>query len=367
MINTILQGDSSVILDTLPAKSIDCCVTSPPYYALRDYGVTGQIGLEDTPELFIEKLVKVFRGVHRVLKDEGTLWLNIGDSYWGGKGKSGSQSPSDAEARNIGGKSITKKYQQLGGKYTIRPTDRTHENIKAKDMIGIPWMLAFALRTDGWYLRQDIIWHKPNPMPESVRDRCTKAHEYIFLFSKSKKYYYDAYAIEEPCVWDIGGLTEKRIGRAEENHKAMPNMLKNGIRPKKKGPQTFGGTKARNEQESGGDPRNGHRTDENSQWGKVWDNEKPTRNKRSVWTVATRPFKDAHFATFPRELIVDCIKAGCPEGGTVLDPFWGAGTTGIVAKSLDRNYLGIEINPEYIDISKKRFEKLGLLFNPSPH
>lgn len=356
-VNKIIEGNCLDVLKTLPDRSINCCVTSPPYYGLRDYGHGKQIGMEETPELFAETMTAIFAEVKRVLKDDGVLWLNLGDSYWGGKGKSAQAwSTANTERETING-----KQHQITGMGETRPTDKKHSFIKPKDLIGIPWMVAFALRANGWYLRQDIIWNKPNPMPESVTDRCTKSHEYIFLLSKSKQYFYDAAAIEEPCVWDTGGMTEKRVDRAEENHKAMPTVLKNGIRPKKKGPQTFGGKKARDGQESGGDPRNGHRTDENSQWGKVWDNEKPTRNKRTVWTVATKPFREAHFATFPEELIYDCIKAGCPENGIVLDPFMGAGTTGLVARKLNRNFVGIELNPEYIEIAESRLSKeLGM-------
>ena len=349
-INKIYNLPCLEMLIKLPDNSIDCCVTSPPYYGLRDYGHDGQIGLEATPELYVEKMVAVFREVRRVLKDDGTLWLNLGDSYWGGKGQSSQAWSTEHTDRGV----IQGKQHQISGKGETRPTDRKHEYIKPKDLIGIPWMVAFALRADGWYLRQDIIWHKPNPMPESVTDRCTKAHEYIFLMSKSARYYYDADAIAERCVWDEGGMTEARVDRAEEHHKAMPNGYKNGIRPKKKGPQTFGGAKARSHQANGGDPRNGNRTDENSQWGKVWDSDKPTRNKRSVWTVTTKPFSEAHFATFPEDLIVPCIKAGCPEGGIVLDPFMGAGTTALVAHKLNRNYIGSEINPDYCKIAEKR-------------
>ena len=304
------------MLKTFPDECVDTCVTSPPYFQQRDYSVTGQIGLEKTPEEFIKNLVDVFSEVRRVMKKEATLWVNIGDSYW---------------------------------------NKHKHPAIKQKDLVGVPWMLAFALRAEGFYLRQDIIWEKPNVLPESVTDRCTKSHEYIFLLSKSKDYYYDADAIAEPCVWDTGGLTEERIDRAEESHKAMPTKLKNGIRPKKKSPQTFGGKKAREGQAGDGDPRNGGRSDKNSQWGKVWAPEKPTRNKRSVWTVAPRPYTDAHFAVYPEDLIIDCIKAGCPPGGLVLDPFSGSGTTALVAKKNGRDFIGIDLNEEYIELSEKRF------------
>lgn len=355
-VNKIIEGNCLDVLKTLPDNSVNCCVTSPPYYNLRDYGHGEQIGMEETPELFVENMTNIFAEVKRVLKDDGVLWLNLGDSYWG-SGKWNSTGGNSMFGKTMNGGWVAEAKERNTPNHSMSK----HNIIKPKDLIGIPWMVAFALRANGWYLRQDIIWNKPNPMPESVTDRCTKSHEYIFLLSKSKQYFYDAAAIEEPCVWDTGGMTEKRVDRAEENHKAMPTVLKNGIRPKKKGPQTFGGKKARDGQAGGGDPRNGHRTDENSQWGKVWDNEKPTRNKRTVWTVATKPFREAHFATFPEELIYDCIKAGCPEGGIVLDPFMGAGTTGLVARKLNRNFVGIELNPEYIEIAESRLSKeLGM-------
>ena len=307
--NSITPGDALSVLRTLPGCCVDCCVTSPPYYGLRDYGtaswqggdpgcshevvrergfeqtkqatsrgnakpykavcsrcggvrIDAQIGLENTPEGYVARLQDVFGEVRRVLKPDGTLWLIVGDTYWGGKG-------------------------------TIRPADRPHPHIKAKDLIGIPWMLAFALRSEGWYLRQDIIWHKRNPMPESVRDRCTKAHEHIFLLSKSKQYYFDSEAI-----------AEKAAG------------VKNGVY---------------------------------------------VRNKRDVWTVNAKPCCAMHFATYPQELIVDCISAGCRAGGLVLDPFMGSGTTALVARKLSRSFFGVELNPEYVSIAEARLrEELGL-------
>lgn len=343
--NIIYNEKCETGLLRLPAKSVQCCVTSPPYFGLRDYKHKDQIGMEKTPELFIQKLVEVFRQVHRVLKDDGVLWVNIGDSYWGGKGSNG-QSVSRNTANKRGA------IQSPGTPIeTMRAVDGKHESIKPKDLIGIPWMLAFALRADGWYLRQDIIWNKPNPMPESVTDRCTKAHEYLFLLSKRPNYYFDNEAIKEPCVWDTGGLTELRSERAEEGHKSSPTAIKNGIRPKRKGPQTFGGSKAIKNEIEEGDPRyrNG-----SEQWGRVWDNEGATRNKRSVWNVATKPFKDAHFAVFPPELIIPCIKAGSKPGDVVLDPFFGSGTTGEVALRLEREYIGFEISPEFIAIADRR-------------
>lgn len=317
--NKIIQGNCLEVLKTLPDNSIDCCVTSPPYFGLRDYGTAEQIGLEETPELFVAALVKVFSEVKRVLKEEGTLWLNIGDSYWGGKGMSGARDAEYQEKRNLTGQSMNAKYQQMGGKNKMRAQDAKHDVIKPKDLIGIPWMVAFALRSSGWYLRQDIIWNKPNPMPESVGDRCTKAHEYIFLLSKSAKYYFDADAIKTKMEC---GEHDKR---ARQGRKRFPTELVNGIR--------------------------GDSPDKIYEWA----------NKRSVWTVNTMPYSEAHFATFPERLITDCIKAGCPENGIVLDPFFGAGTTGLVSRKLHRNFVGIELNPEYIEIANSRlFKELGM-------
>ena len=322
MINKIIEGDCLKSLREMPDKSVNCCITSPPYYGLRDYGNEGQIGLEETPEQFVEQLVQVFREVKRILKDDGTLWLNLGDSYWGGKGKSGSRDGEYQEERAINGKSLNKKHQQMGGKGETRPTDKKHDVIKPKDLIGIPWMVAFALRSDGWYLRQDIIWHKPNPMPESVTDRCTKAHEYIFLLSKSKQYYFDNDAIRGPIK-----LTEGDTVRFRERKTSSP----------------FGNR------------------DEDTQQREVKYDEIKGANKRSVWAVNTKPYSGAHFATFPEELITDCIKAGCPENGIVLDPFGGAGTTAVVARKLNRNYLLCELNPDYIKIAENRLkQELGL-------
>lgn len=317
--NTVLQGDCLEVLKTLPDKSINCCVTSPPYYGLRDYGVDGQIGLEETPEEYIEKLVDVFREVRRVLKDDGTLWLNIGDSYWG----------SGSRGYDFTGKMTEASQIQVGSKGTINLSNipklvGEYEGIKNKDLIGIPWMLAFALRADGWYLRQDIIWQKPNPMPESVKDRCTKSHEYIFLLSKQPKYYFDYEAIQEDAVCK----DDKRFGegRIEYDGKRTDAGVENT-----KAQQSF-----------------------------VTINEK--RNKRDVWNVSTQAVKEAHFATFPEKLIEPCILAGCPVGGVVLDPFFGSGTTGRVATRLNRQYLGIELNPDYIEIANKRTDNIQMSF-----
>ena len=299
----IIQGDCVDVLKTLPDGIVNTCITSPPYFGLRDYGVDGQIGLEETPDQYVAKLVEVFREVRRILRDDGTLWLNLGDSY---------ASDSKSGGRNDTKKMYGEKSQQLSNHVKLKIS----HGLKPKDLIGIPWRVAFALQADGWYLRQDIIWHKPNPMPESVTDRCTKAHEYIFLLSKSQKYYYDNEAIKEPSVC-YGSDARSDLG----------NIRYEGKRTK-------------------------DTTGKNGQQSFVTIND--TRNKRSVWTVSTKPFSEAHFATFPEELISPCVLAGCPEGGLVYDPFMGAGTTAYVAKKLGRHFLGSELNPAYIDIANKR-------------
>ena len=278
---------------------VQTCVTSPPYFGLRDYGHDGQIGLEDTPDEYIEAMVEVFSCVKNILADDGTLWLNIGDSYAG----------NNSQASNNGRAGF--------GNARERVVNRTGEGLKTKDLIGIPWMLAFALRADGWYLRQDIIWHKPNPMPESVTDRCTKAHEYIFLMSKSPKYYYDNETIKEQVKQDYG--TRDRANGKYHNEGS-------GLQP--------------------------HTGLEKSY---------ETANKRSVWTVTTKPYEGAHFAVFPTDLIEPCILAGAPVGGVVLDPFMGSGTTAQVAQSLGRQYLGCELNPEYAPLQKKRLAQQSLI------
>jgi len=293
----IFYGDSLSVLFEIEDESINTCVTSPPYYGLRDYGIEGQYGLESTPDEYIEVLVNVFREVRRVLRNDGTLWINLGDSYC---------------ANRTYQVSPTKHKNLLFGKSNA---SKVPDGLKPKDIMGIPWRVAFALQKDGWFLRQDIIWNKTNPMPESVKDRCTKSHEYIFLLSKSQKYYYDNESIKEP-------VAESTIQRLSQVN------LKNQNGSERVPGKTNGNMKA------------------------VGDCEK--RNKRSVWSVSTKPYKEAHFATFPEDLIIPCILAGCPEDGLVLDPFSGSGTTGIVSLKLNRRFLGIEINKEYIDISEKR-------------
>lgn len=317
-------------LKLLPDNSIDCCVTSPPYFGLRDYGTEEQIGMEQTPDEFVDKLVQVFSEVKRVLKPEGTLWLNLGDSY-GGSGR--------GPAGNLNGDehSMHEKHKPFKS-----------QMVKPKDLIGVPWMVAFALRANGWYLRQDIIWNKPNPMPESVTDRCTKSHEYIFLMSKSQKYFYDAESIRT-------ALKDESIARLAQN---IENQTGSSRVPGKTNGKMKAVRKEFQPNEAGsGSGLKGHSGYFNAE-GEL--NCRDTANKKSVWTVTTKPFKEAHFATFPEELILDCIKAGCPIDGVVLDPFMGAGTTALVSRKLNRNYIGFELNKDYISIATKRLnDELG--------
>jgi DNA modification methylase len=361
----ILIGDNRITLATIPDRSVQCCVTSPPYWGLRDYGtatwdggdpscdhqgkpmatkaninrncgtgndvknaqarefykdicgkcgakrIDSQIGLEQTPDEYVEQMVAVFRQVHRVLRDDGTLWLNLGDSY-------SAMRDSKARPDTLRGDGTG---TAVGSAANRNPANLKAAGLKHKDLVGIPWRVAFALQADGWYLRQDIIWHKPNPMPESVTDRCTKAHEYIFLLSKSAKYYFDHEAIKEeaktpPAVRD-------KHGEGYQADYAKGDRFSAG------------------ERTWGADGR---------------------KNKRSVWTVTTKPFRGAHFATFPPQLIEPCILAGSKPGDTILDPFFGAGTTGLVAQRHKRNWIGCELNPEYAEIARKRLETEQNLF-----
>jgi len=326
--NKLYEEDCIDALKGIDAETVHCCVTSPPYYGLRDYGDQRQIGLESTPEEYIEKLVSVFREVKRVLMDDGTLWINISDSY-SGSGKGGAGYTNNAlqykQGTNTG---------SLGKGTLVKQST----GCKPKDLIGIPWMLAFALRADGWYWRDTIIWHKPSCMPESVKDRTTRSHEYILLFSKNKNYYYNADAIKTEAKNPIDDI--RRINGVNNGHKSVPDTLKNGLRGRK--PRT--GVDSRGVNQGNGDILN-----------------TMTVNKRSVWTVSIQPLREAHFATFPERLIIDCIKAGCPIGGVVLDPFFGSGTTGIVARKLGCYYIGCEINSKYIKIFKNRIlQELGM-------
>lgn len=308
----ILIGDALTKLKTLSDGAVRCCVTSPPYWGLRDYGVESQMGLEPTVGEFIEGMVAVFRDVRRVLADDGTLWLNMGDSYagsWGAQGRQG-------DSGHMAGRSVVSarqieahpKRQSRTGSLGKTP------GLKPKDLCGIPWRVAMALQADGWYLRSDIIWSKPNPMPESVADRPTKSHEYLFLLSKSERYFYDADAIAVPATY--AGRTVKTNG--------ADGMVSE---------------------------RFGHETREGLKRGITVGE---TRNERTVWTIPTRPYPQAHFATYPIDLPVRCIKAGSAEGDTVLDPFLGSGTTAAAAVMLGRKYIGIELNPEYAKLAQDR-------------
>lgn len=360
----IKQGDCLEVLKTLPSESVNCCITSPPYWGLRDYGTgewiggdptcshkrdskqseltqTGhrnlegavgdgiykdkckrcgaerkdrQIGLELTPSMYVQKIVEVFREVKRILKKDGTLWLNLGDSYATTSGGMEQLRDMGKDTPSYGKIKYSDGYEGVSQKGKSEAKKR--DGLKHKDLIGIPWRVAIALQSDGWYLRQDIIWHKPNPMPESVTDRCTKAHEYIFLMSKNPNYYFDNKAIQEPCTTQEGrpsAIVRDRVYGYNSKQAAL------------------------------GRARGGEETPEPS-----------TRNKRSVWSVNVKPYKEAHFATFPKELIEPCVLAGCPKDGTILDPFGGSGTTAEVAIENGRNALLVELNPEYIELAKTR-------------
>jgi len=371
----IICGDALTELRKLPDESVNCCVTSPPYWGLRDYGVPGQLGLEKTPEEYVAHLVEVFREVRRVLRKDGSLWLNLGDCYHngdkGGYAKDGVKALDSLQRSN------------LGANFIGAPNRMPHPTLKPKDLVGIPWRVAFALQADGWWLRQDIIWAKPNPMPESVRDRCTKAHEYLFMFSKNGKailwrakdtlewsykpdlseilgydekgkpirrwmgfsYWYDAEAVKESAIYRED---ERPFGSAGGNRHGDEGKI---YKPLYKDAQSYGGKHS--------DKQRGHgrrHAGFNERWDAMSKEEQcgSMRNLRSVWPIATRPYAEAHFATFPPEIPERCIKAGCPKGGTVLDPFFGAGTTGLVAMRLGREFIGLELNEKYCEMARKR-------------
>lgn len=336
---TILTGCCLSLLANMPEQSVHACVTSPPYFGLRDYSVQGQIGLEQTPDEYVATMVRVFREVRRVLRDDGTLWLNIGDSY---------ASAWACNRRNVIGSGSLEN-----GKREARP-NRLVNGLKEKDLIGIPWRLAFALQQDGWYLRCDVIWNKPNPMPESVTDRPTRCHEYLFLLTKSERYAYDAEAIREPAEHSSIKRWQQNIDAQEGSSRANGGKKTNGNMKSVGGPGRSDKQRGHSRRHEGFNERwDGLTKSEQAKFG---------RNKRSVWTVATKPFSEAHFATYPPELIEPCILAGCPAGGTVLDPFFGAGTTGLVADRHGRHCLGIELNPDYVKIAEKRLRKDAGLF-----
>jgi DNA modification methylase len=319
----LIVGDVRDVLRKLPDQSVNCVVTSPPYFGLRDYGVGGQIGLEATPDAFVSEMVGVFREVRRVLRNDGTVWLNLGDSYAAQRG--GTHQPAETLGGGVSGKTCEGGRVNRGRHDGYNPTRNASAiGLKHKDLIGIPWMVAFALRADGWYLRQDIIWNKPNPMPESVRDRCTKSHEYIFLLTKSERYFFDGEAIKEP-------LAASSIPRLMQNVDAQVGTTRHVGK-------TNGNFKAQGDLQTG------------------------LRNKRSVWTVTTKPFKGAHFATYPPDLVEPCVLAGCPVEGTVLDPFGGSGTTAMMALRHKRNAVMIELNPSYAMIARLR-----VLADMDPH
>lgn len=371
-LHQILVGDCIEMMRTLPDKSVHTCVTSPPYFALRDYGVDGQIGLEASPQEFIDRLVLVFREVHRVLRDDGTLWVNMGDSY------AANGVPGQSNLAALG-----ERYRGGGAKRDTLKKPRKHltGNLKQKDLMGIPWRLAFALQNDGWYLRQDIIWHKPNPMPESTRDRCTKAHEYLFLLSKSPRYHYDSDAIREPANMTGKGNANGFRGGAYidgatfENAEGGQRTIRGNSQPVPKGWDTSTGEGGHGSYHKDGAAR-GSKRNSFARETKYTDGEQgqkaqhrpgradvdygETRNKRSVWTVATHGFKGAHFATFPPDLIRPCILAGAPRGGLVLDPFGGAGTTALVAMQEGRRSVLCELNPEYAALARARLDAAWL-------
>lgn len=396
----IICGNSLSALKDLPSNSVQVCITSPPYYGLRDYGtgkwvggdpncphkritkyspktITGhaqeelrgnvgdaiykkicplcgavrvdeQIGLEETPEDYIQNLVSIFREVKRILKDDGTLWVNIGDTY-------NASSYHKDEKTSGHGKQGTNRgvYENVVERPTVR-------NCKPKDLIGIPWMLAFALRNDGWYLRQDIIWHKPNPMPEAVKDRCTKSHEYIFLLSKKPNYYFDHDAIQEEAVTSEGrlpGVVRDRVFEYNSKRNNNPEAFLLGANDRKPHASDYkylAGARTKNCQYDGQEPNTFHINRELGYDDPVYQ----VRNKRDVWSINISPYKGAHFATFPEKLVEPCVLAGSREGDIVLDPFNGSGTTGAVAMKYGRKYIGVELNPEYVKLTEKRFDEL---------
>jgi DNA modification methylase len=310
---TILLGDVRERLADVEPGSVQTCVTSPPYWGLRDYGHDGQLGLESTPDEYVARMVGVFREVRRVLADDGTLWLNLGDSYAG----SGKGAWSNDETRQLNRHRVKERYVPTRAESPL--AGKTPDGLKPKDLVGIPWRVAFALQADGWWLRQDIIWHKPNPMPESIRDRCTKSHEYLFLLAKSERYFYDNEAIAEQAL-------HSSLGNVERKPATLRGAPKDGV--------------------SGNVP---------------WEGD--TRNRRSVWTIATKPFRGAHFAVMPQALAEPCVLAGSRADDLVLDPFTGSGTVGVVALRHGRRFVGVELNSEYAEIARDRIEGDQPMFN----
>jgi DNA modification methylase len=334
---TIHVGDCLDTLRKMPDGSVQCCATSPPYWGLRDYGHDGQIGLESTPEAYVARMVEVFREVRRVLRDDGTCWVNLGDSYYAGGWEC-------RRANAVGNGSMPPESRKSGIASKI-------DGLKVKDLVGIPWRVAFALQADGWWLRQDIIWHKPNPMPESVTDRCTKAHEYVFLLTKSERYYYDSEAVSEPVSVSTTARLSQPSLPLQAGSDRVPGKTNGPM--KAVGPR-FGGNKFGDSD----DPKHATKS------GNVYQipDANGRRNRRSVWTITTKPYSGAHFAVMPPDLADLCIRAGCPEGGVVLDPFGGAGTVGLVADRLGRNAVLCELNPEYAELARRRIADDNRLF-----
>lgn len=330
----------------LADESVQCVVTSPPYWGLRDYGVSGQLGLETTPDEYIANMVRVFAEVRRVLRKDGTCWVNMGDSYYSGD-KGGYERPTT-------GKQATSRGTVKG----LTPNRLPQVGLKAKDLVGMPWMLAFALRADGWYLRQDIIWAKPNPMPESVSDRCTKSHEYLFMLTKSARYCFDAEAIAEPVSGGAHARRQKMPDGWETGPGGHGSFHREG-REKGRTRDVGVGPKARPAKGVPNEPRVKYNESFSAAIVDLVDD----RNKRSVWTIATQAFPEAHFATFPEKLVEPCILAGTKEGDVVLDPFCGSGTTGVVCRRYFRKFVGLELNPEYIEIAKRRLSGEAPLFH----
>lgn len=339
---TIYHGDCRTVLPTLASCSVNCAVTSPPYYGLRDYGTESQIGLEQTPEEYVSQLVRIFSEVHRVLRDDGTLWLNLGDSSAGsGKGGNPGSSPHIKQKSNSGSLGVRNRIQHTPG-------------LKPKDLIGIPWMVAFALRSAGWFLRADIIWIKPNPMPESVIDRPSRCHEYIFLLSKSKHYFYDAKAVAEVASMSSIDRWAQDVENQKGSTRGNGGEKTNGTMKAVGGPRKSDKQRGHSRRHAGF----------NDRWDAMEKSEQcgGTRNNRDVWMIAPSQFRQAHFATFPPKLIEPCIKAGCPVGGIVLDPFFGAGTTGLVCQQQNVRCIGIESNSAYCEIAARRLSQGVLEF-----
>jgi DNA modification methylase len=357
----LLVGDVRERLAELPDDSVQCCVTSPPYWGLRDYGHAGQIGLEATPAAFVEEMVAVFHQVRRVLADDGVLWLNLGDCYATGAGKvgdhpgggdQGARWKGDAAGGHRGSRGGSPKQPHTGAAVgpLTQPNRLPLPGLKPKDLVGIPWRVAFALQADGWYLRSDVIWSKPNPMPESIKDRPTKAHEYVFLLSKSERYFYDADAIRQPYA-------ESTLREFQDGYEGQATKPYDGT-----GAQNASDVKRRIVDKQRGHGR--RHAGFNDRWDAMPKDEQQMHgsNARSVWTIATQPYPEAHFATFPEALPEKCIKAGSRIGDTVLDPFTGSGTTGAVAVRLGRHFIGCELNPTYADLARQRIGGAAPLF-----